>query len=122
MRNVITLLLVLSIAGSAYGQATATPRSAQSTEKTEEKAASDPTRSAEGTPVPNTSPRSTISSQKKWYQHRDTWLVIGSAAGLAAGGGYLVSRDGTGKKVGGAAMIGVGVVLVCVPFIRGCSR
>src|SRR5215471_19205269 len=72
--------------------------------------------SAPTSPKPQ-QPKTSIS----WYKKHDL-LTILEIGGLAAGGGYLVTKPGTGYKIGGGVMIGVSGAMVCVALVRGCSK
>jgi len=51
-------------------------------------------------------------SHRPWYKNGAFWAGVGLFGGLAAGGGYLLSDGGVGRRVGGGAMIGLDVILI----------
>ena len=61
-------------------------------------------------------------TSKSWYKRGNNWLIIGSVAGIGATGGYLLPGGGTGRKIGGGALIGLDGLILCEIFVRGCAR
>lgn len=125
MRLALSFILIITICASAMAEVQ------EQQPPTQKKDSSQPAQSSKPSalpvqqqpviqqpqPVPAVKPTHT-----PWYKDGSAWIFIGLNAGLAAGGGYLLSRDGTGSKVGGGVMVGVSGILLCTAFVRGCTR